>query len=154
MKRFIMSEGVVEARLNEIETVILSMVPALMAGVGAPDSDPAALRLEPTIHPDDAERSAEFRRLSSSLIVDGRATDLEVYNECLLRAGSSMSAIEAESWIRVLTTARLILGARLGLVDDGWEDDGTVERDDPRALAMYILGMIQEDLVDALSEAL
>ncbi len=154
MSRFAWNEGVIETPFNEIERAILSMVPALIAGVGPPDVDPAALRLEPEIHPDDAGLSAEFRRLSSSLITDGRATDLEVFAECIERSDDVLSAVEAENWIRVLTTARLILGARLGLLDDGWEDDGTVSRDDPRAVAMYVIGMVQEELVDALSEVL
>ena len=156
MKRFAWRGEVIVARLDELEMAILLAVPALIAGVGEVGIDPAASRLEPAIHREDSERSAEFLRLAAGLIDEGRSADLALFAACLERAETEdwLTRQEAEAWIRVLTTARLILGARLGIADDGWEDDGDVERDDPRVIALYILGMLQEDLVDALTATL
>lgn len=153
MKKFVWSDGVIAARLDELDMAILSAVPPLVAGVGEVGVDPAASRLEPAVHREDAARSAEFVRLSAGLIDEGRAADLAVFQESLQRAVdvASLTVSEAESWIRVLSSARLILGARLGIADNDWDDRGTVDRHDPRALALYVLGMLQEDLVTALS---
>ncbi|MCP3974621.1 MAG: DUF2017 family protein [bacterium] len=153
MRKFVWHDGVITARLDEFDLALLSAVPPLITGVGDVGVDPAASRLEPAVHREDAERSAEFLRLSSSLIDEGRAADLAVFEESLQRAADddSLTAAEAESWIRVLSSARLILGARLGIADNDWEDGEAVDRHDPRALALYVLGMLQEDLVSALS---
>lgn len=156
MKKAAWSDDVIVVRLDEFDRIILSVVPSLITGVGEVGVDPAADRLVPAVHPEDSERSAEFRRLASDMIDDGRAVDLAVFEASLGRAAEevSLSVVEAESWIRVLETARLVLGARLGVGDDGWEGEESLDREDPRAIALYLIGIFQESLVDALSASL
>lgn len=156
MSKFAYHGDEILARLDEFDVAMLSIVPSIVSGVGEVGVDPAAQRLLPTVHADDPERSAEFRRLSASLIDDGRRADLEVFEGSFARVaeGASLTAVEAESWIRVLESARLILGARLGVGESGWEERGSDERPDPRVIALYVIGLLQDSLLDALSEFL
>ncbi len=155
MKRFGRRDGQIVGSFDELDRVVLSAVPILIDGVGEVGVDPAAARLQPAVYRDDDARSAEFLRLSAGLIEDGRRADLASFSEALERSddGVTLSDAEAESWMRVLTTARLVLGARLGIEEDGWERNPDVDVTDPRLVALFVLGRLQEDLVAALSAA-
>ena len=52
--------------------------------------------------------------------------------------------------MRVVGEARIILAARLGIVEDGWEQDVESSRDPEMALLGY-LGYLQDALVGVLS---
>ena len=51
----------------------------------------------------------------------------------------------------VVNEARLALGARLGIVEDGWESDGRTASDPVALLLRYLTGY-QDDLIRALAE--
>lgn len=154
MRFFDRRGGMIRPRLSEFHLALLGLVPKLLATVGEPGRDPAGERLRPEVFPDDPERSAEFRRLSSDMIEEGRATDNEVFAAGLERAaaGEPLTLAEAESWMRALAHARVILGARLGIEEDGWEA-GTFG-DDSRVAVLHFLGLLQEDLITALTATL
>ena len=154
MSSFLWQDGEIIARLDDLDRAVLSAVPGLVASVGELGIDPAAGRLEAAVHRDDPELSAEFLRLAGDIIDEGRQADLAAFVAGYERAsqGGSLTPGEAESWARALTTARLILGARLGIEEDGWEEDPTTDRFDPRIAALYVLGRLQESLMAALSK--
>ena len=49
--------------------------------------------------------------------------------------------------MRVIGEARLVLAARLGITEDGWEDDA-----DPEMALLGYLGYLQDGLVGVLSD--
>ena len=62
---------------------------------------------------------------------------------------STISLEEAESWMRVIGEARLVLAARLGITKDGWEDEADPTQSPEMALLGY-LGYLQDSLVSIL----
>ena len=154
MKLFVVSDGVIRSRLNDFEIAVLRLVPQLLAGVGDVGVDPAADRLTPQVHPADPERSEEFRRLAADMIQGTRDTDADALADGLERieAGGSLSFEEAAGWMRALAHARVILGARLGIEEDGWE--GNPADGDARIDVLHFLGHVQDDLVAALTSDL
>ena len=156
MRLFVARDGVIRSRLSDFEAAVLGLVPQLLAGVGESGADPAADRLTPQIHPGDLERSEEFRRLAADMIQGTRDTDADVLAAGLDRiaAGGSLTFEAAASWMRALAHARVILGARLGIEDDGWEGDRAAAAGDSRIGVLHFLGHVQEDLVAALTSDL
>ncbi len=151
MRLFVVIDGVIRSRLSDFEIAVLRLVPRLLAGVGDPGVDPAADRLTPQVHPADPERSEEFRRLAAEMIQGTRDADADVLAEGLERieAGEALSFEEAASWMRALAHARVILGARLGIEEDGWE--GNPADGDARIDVLHFLGHVQDHLVMALT---
>ena len=156
MRLFVARDGVIHTRLSDFEVAVLRLVPQLLADVGVSGADPAADRLTPQIHPDDPERSEEFRRLAADMIQGTRDTDADVLAAGLDRIadGGSLSFEDAASWMRALAHARVILGARLGIEDDGWEGDRAAAVGDSRIGVLHFLGHVQDDLVAALTSDL
>jgi len=66
--------------------------------------------------------------------------------------GVILSAGEAEAWMRVLAEARLVLASRLGIIEDGWEDD--LPEDDPPVALLHYLGWLQQSLTETLEDYL
>jgi hypothetical protein len=156
VRLFVVRDGVIRSRLTDFEVAVLRLVPRLLAGVGDSEVDPAIDRLTPQIHPDDPERSEEFRRLAADMIQGTREADAEVLAAGLDRvaSGGSLSFEEAASWMRALAHARVILGARLGIEEDGWEGDRGAAVGDTRIGVLHLLGHVQDDLVAALTSDL
>jgi len=155
VKRFVWRDGKIFGRFDELDLAVLGIVPGLIAGVGSVGEDPAAARLEPAVYRDDSERSAEFLRLAGEIVDDGRRADLEAFVAGCRRVidGDGMTAGEAGSWARTLTTARLVVGARLGIEKDGWEQNLATDLEDPHVAVLFILGRLQEALMAAVSAA-
>lgn len=157
MRRFEwVDDGSLEVRLDIADKAVLAMVPKLVGDVGELGEDPAAARLRPAVHRDDAKRSNEFNELAETLIDDARTADLDVVLKTLSRQTNPMTLSEGEAlaWIRALTTARLILGARLGIEEDGWESNRSINPASPQVVALHLLGRLQDSLVAALSDGL
>ena len=153
MKLFYRREGEIYGRLREFDLALLRMVPPLIDTVGEPGADPAADRLTPEVYGDSAEKSEEYRRLAGEIIDDGRADDVASLRDLLdaVETGRPLTDEQAAGWMRAINQARLILGARLGIEDDGWEDIGAISMDDPHVVMLQLLSRIQHDLVEALA---
>lgn len=153
MRAFSASGNRVLADLTELDTTVLRIVPRLIGGVADERIDPAAQRLSPEVYRDDPAKSDEFRRLSHDMIDAERAEDLRRFAAELedVVAGTPLDAASAEAWMRVISTARLILGARIGIESDGWEQVADPEQD-PRVAMLWVLGRLQTDLVSVLSD--
>ena len=111
--------------------------------------DPDLRRLFPPAS-EDAEQAAAYRGLVHDQLVDGRARALSTLEQTLDR--ETLTAEEADAWLRVINDLRLILGTRLDVTEETML--AQLDPNDPRAheLAVYgYLSWLQEQLVAALS---
>jgi hypothetical protein len=123
-------------------------------------TDPAVIRLLPDAYPDDPAASAEFRRYTTDGLAQRKILNARVVVEML--AGSDgadpivvrVDDAAALAWLRTITDIRLILGARLGIVQDG--DEGDIHDDETALLRALFdwLAFLQETLIDVLDASL
>lgn len=146
-RRFRRTESGIELQLEPTEYAVLERVPALVGSVGADSRDPAALRLDPPVHPQDDRASAEFTRLAGGEVAQGRSADAARFERTLQQDSPALLTNEdAEAWVRTLGTARVALVARSGRVYDD-ESFAAADRHDPDLLLVDYLGGLQEELV-------
>ncbi|UAJ81008.1 DUF2017 family protein [Leifsonia sp. ZF2019] len=115
-------------------------------------ADPALIRLMPDAYPGDAKASAEFRRFTADGIAERKALNARIVVECLARSDASrvdvtLDEAQATAWLRCLTDIRLVLAARLGIVQDGDEGDQHDEESQIRRTVFDWLAVVQESLV-------
>jgi hypothetical protein len=135
-------------RLERTERVLLRMLHAELRSLLEDPDDPDLRRLFPPAH-EDPEREAEYRGLVHDQLLDGRARALETLERTLDR--DTLTADEADAWLRVLNDLRLILGTRLDVTEETMLME--LDPNDPNAhqLAVYAyLSWLQEQLVAAL----
>lgn len=132
----------------------------------ATPGDPAVARLVPDAYTDDAEASAEFRRLTSSDLLGRRRQDAEIVLATLSDDGVpddpalldeahaartliiTLDDDETSAWMRTLTSLRLVLASRLDIESEDDHDD-----DDPRFGVYEWLGVRLEGLIHAADTA-
>jgi hypothetical protein len=113
-----------------------------------PDN-PDLRRLFPPAH-DDAERQEEYRDLVHGQLLDGRKNALGTFERTL--DAQTLTAQDADSWLRVLNDMRLILGTRLDVTEETMLADLDPNDPDAQQYAVYgYLSWLQEQLVAALS---
>lgn len=146
--------GHIELTMDPREADALMLVPDLLESVGDSGSDPGADRLDQAPYPDDPEAAAEYRRLMADELVQSRAADRSAFSITVEQspAGVTLSPGEAEAWLRVLAEGRLVLAARMGISEDGWEDD--LPEDDPAVSLLHYLGWLQGSLAETLENGL
>ncbi len=137
----------IRVHLSAPEVEVLADLPLLLGSVGYDADDPAAVRLAPAAYPDLPEAEAEWRRYVEPELAQGRDLDRASFLDTL--GASVLSEEEAGAWLRIIGEARLVLGARLGITEDGWTDaePGT----DPATALLHYLSWLQEGLVAALA---
>ncbi|HET8739944.1 MAG TPA: DUF2017 family protein [Acidimicrobiia bacterium] len=140
----------IEVRLTPEERLFLGDVIPLLAGIGAPGSDPAADRLNVPVYLDDPDASQEWWRLMGPDLDASRRADRAVFQRVVSGDQTSLDDEEANSVLRVLNLARLALGARFGI---DVEEDHDRLPEDSRQVLDY-LGWIQEELTIELMRAL
>jgi hypothetical protein len=116
-------------------------------------ADPVLARLYPDVRPGDPAWSAGFRDLVRGDLDDGRRRHIAAVEASL--DARTIDDIDAEAWLHVLNDLRLVLGTRLGLVDDG--DDASFDPEDPDAAAKVVYaytGYLESQFVDVLAEVL
>ena len=124
--------------------------------VDAPD-DPALHRLLPDAYGDPTS-AGEFRRLMES---DLRRQKIHALDEVLrvtddpagARVDVTLTPDAAETWLQALNDIRLVLGSRLEVTEDFYEQIEVLDPDDPRLpqlLAYDWLGLLQELLLRAM----
>lgn len=137
-----MSAAELTISLATVEVVHLTeLIDQLLTVIERPEStsDPAVRRLTPHAYPDDEEASAEFAAATREELIDRRRTDAQVVQTALAQASAtvhgdadhdtrehevrvSLSALE--SWMRTLTTLRLVIATRLNIdTDDDHDPD-------------------------------
>jgi hypothetical protein len=137
----------VAVRLSAAEVEILAALPEMLLAVSS--DEPAASRLDPVAHPNDPDAEAGYRELTAGMLDDARTRDRSEFAVTL--GNDLLSTSEADAWLRVIGEARLVLAARLGIEEDGWEG-GSGANESFEMSFLRLLGALQEDLVAALLE--
>jgi len=151
MYPFSVEGGGIGVLLAPGEREVLRAVPILLRSVQVDEGAPAWSRLRAVGHLDDPGAAAEFRELTAGMLDDARAADLERLEETL--EDDLLDPADAECWMRAIGEARLAVAARLGIEEDGWEEqagDGELVE----ATVLRVLGYLQDALVAALTERL
>lgn len=141
--------GQFRLRLPDEERELLKLLCSeLRERIDDDPADPELRRLFPPAH-EDPDADAEYRQMTGSQLVSGRARAISTVESTVGR--KTLSGEEAESWLTVLNDLRLVLGTRLDVSE---EMDFDLDADDPRTpeLAVYAyLSWLQEQLVEAMS---
>lgn len=146
------AHGLVTATIDRDEAMLLQSLSAQLATLLQDPShkDPAIRRLLPDAYPDDAEASAEFRRLTESGLVERKlantGTVLTTLSASVHSGELRLDSQQAGAWLRSLTDMRLTIASRLGIETDDQELDG-----DTILQGLYDwLGYLQNSLVEAM----
>ena len=143
--------GAVRLSLSPNEQLLLrDLLDELEPQLADPD-DSALRRLFPPAYSDD-ESDEQYRSLVRDQLVSGRAKSLATVRATL--GEKTLTAKQADEWLRALNDLRLVLGTRLDVTED--LDYGAIDLNEPRGrdLAVYgYLSWLQEQLVDALQPA-
>jgi len=151
MSHFHMTSDGIDVELSPEERMFLGDVLPLLAGIGAPGSDPAADRLNVPVYLDDPDANAEWWRLMGQDLEAARRADRSVFSKMLSADGPvTLDGEEADAVLRVLNEARLALGARLGIDVEADHD----ELPEESRQVMDYLGWIQEELTVELMRSL
>ena len=141
--------GRFELRLSAEERRLLRELPVQLASLlaEAPD-DPSLRRLFPPAYADDADADAEYHQLMHAELAGQHRDALAVLAETADR--DEVGAEELHAWLAALNDLRLVLGTRLGVTEELYEQE--LDADDPAAaeLGVYLyLTSLQEQVVEA-----
>lgn len=144
--------GGVRVRLGRRERELLRRVAAELRVVIEQEATSEGERLFPAAYVDDERSEAEFAELVRDELRVGKLAALDELTSTL--GEQSLTAKQADAWLRALNDARLVLGTRLDVREDTFASG--LDRRDPRApeLAVYgYLSWLQEQLIDVVSRA-
>jgi Domain of unknown function (DUF2017) len=136
-------------RLTDEEREVLRALPGQLREILDTD-DPSLRRLHPPAYQDDPEREAEYRRLVRDDLLRLRLQALEVM-EATIDAGT-LDQEQMAAWLAAINDLRLVLGTRLDVTEEMYEQG--IPPEDPRAatFALYqFLGWLEEQVVAALA---
>lgn len=151
MSHFRTTDKGIRVELSAEERLFLGDVAPLLAGIGAPGSDPAADRFRVPVYLDDPEANEEWWRLMGQDLDEARQADRHVFQRIVSSDEPvTLDTEQADAMLRVLNEARLALGARFGI---DVESDHDELPEDSRQVLDY-LGWIQEELTVELTRAL
>src|SRR5579864_994083 len=141
--------GRYQLRLDDDERSLLRSLPSQLRQLLATD-DPSLHRLFPTAYPDDPEREAEYRRLVREDLLERHRGALDVMAETI--DAGELDEEQLVAWMKAVNQMRLVLGTRLDVTEDMYEEG--IDPSDPRAPAFALysyLGLLQEHIVQALA---
>jgi len=142
-------KGDYQLRLPPEERELLRQLPAQLREVLTSD-DPALRRLFPPAYKDDPALEAEYRHFMGDDLLASHSNALQAMEDTI-----DADVVDEEQllgWLSALNDLRLVLGTRLDVTEDMYEQE--MDPSDPRApaFALYTyLGWLQEQVVDALS---
>jgi hypothetical protein len=139
-------------RLPDQERELLRALPGQLRELLGTD-DPAVGRLFPPAYQEDTERQAEYESLVSPELSRERLDALGVMERTI--DATHLTEDEVTAWLGSVNDLRLVLGTRLEVTEDTYEEG--VPDDDPRSpgFALYAyLGWLEEQIVDALAAGL
>ena len=144
--------GHYEMRLDPWERNLLRSLPGQLRDLLATD-DPALERLYPPAYSSDEEKNEEYTRLMRGDLTARRLTSIDVMEETI--DAQRLDEDQLAAWLGALNDLRLVLGTRLQVTEEMYEE--ALPEDDPRApaFALYAyLGVLEEQVVEALAGAL
>lgn len=136
-------------RLSGPERALLRSIPGELRALLETD-DPALRRLHPPAYPDDPDREAEYRGLVRDELTRQRLQALAVLEETAER--DRLDEEQLGAWLGALNDLRLVLGTRLDVTEEMYEEG--MPQSDPRfsSFAVYqYLGWLEEQVVEALA---
>lgn len=125
--------------------------------------DPAVLRLLPDVDGDDAERSAEFRRLTEHDLRESKLANIRVALYDLSLTGRiELDEAHTRAWSMALNDVRLVLATRMSMasesdVEDLYAREAADELDDQQATMLTVYDFLtwaQERLTSILLSGL
>jgi hypothetical protein len=141
----------VRLSLNPSEQLLLRDLLDQLEPLLADPEDPAVRRLFPPAYSDD-ESDEQYRSLVRDQLVTGRTKSLATVRDTV--GETSLTAEQADEWLRALNDLRLVLGTRLDVTEDLDYESVDLETVTGRDLAIYgYLSWLQEQLVEALQPA-
>ena len=135
--------------LPEPERAVLRRLPEQLKELLKGD-DPALERLFPPAHPEDPALNLEYEQLVRGDLMAGRMASVEIMESTL--DSSTLDEEQLLAWVGALNDMRLVLGTRLGVIED--LDPDVIPDWDPEAptyALFYYLGWLEEQAVEALS---
>ena len=146
-------KGQFQLRLPPEERELLRSLPAQLRELLGTD-DPALERLFPPAYTDDPAGNEEYRQLMRDDLVQARVGALDVMEATV--DAEHLDEDQVTAWLSALNDLRLVLGTRLDVTEDMY-DDPPVDPGDARAapFAIYTyLGWLEEQVVEALAAGL
>lgn len=121
-----------------------------MSGSTQISEDPALARLFPDGYSDDEHASADFRRFTEQDLRAQKLAALTTVRNSLSdwTGKSSITAQQAQDWLKAINDLRLVLGTRLEITDEVETD---FEADEPGIHLYNYLTYLQGTLIDALT---
>jgi hypothetical protein len=148
-RRIVARRGRYEVRLPDEERALMrGLLGDLRALLTLGPEDPRVRRLYPEAYADDADRQAEYQRLTGEELQSGRLAAVDVLERTV--DARELTADEITAWMHAVNALRLVLGTMLDVRED--DQAFTLDRDHPDAptLALYgYLGVLLEELVEA-----
>jgi hypothetical protein len=114
-------------------------------------TEPSARRLFPVAYPGDDRAQADYSQMMGAQLLEHHRHALEVLESTVDAA--TVDDEELSVWLSALEVLRLLLGTQL----DVSEDMGEIHPADPQADQFTVyqyLSMLQDEIVDALAQAL
>jgi hypothetical protein len=139
-------------RISTEERELLRSLPAQLRELLGTD-DPSLRRLSPPAYPDDSGQEAEYRELVGEDLEGERRRALAVMEATI--DAERLDEEQLSAWLGSLNDLRLVLGTRLDVTEEMYEE-GLPERDRRSpAFALYLyLGWLEEQVVAALASSL
>jgi hypothetical protein len=139
---------------------------AALVGLSVTDArrpdDPALARLFPdaydTSTPEGESAAGDFRRFTEADLRAGKRANADAVLESLAALAEdgrrvALDDAAAEAWLGCLNDVRLVLGTRLEVTEDTYDEMASLRRDDPRSALLLLyaqLGYLQEALLECL----
>lgn len=159
-----MPAGKVRAVLTDQELMVLQAVSPILRPVveGDLSGEPEAERLLPSASRDDPEVAASFRAMAHDELVKAKLRAIDRFGEAVGEPNHDASkrkwirdldVEETAAWMSVLNDTRLVLGTRIGVTEDMYEELDEDLLDDPRHQMYWVLSELLGSLVQAASVA-
>lgn len=160
-----LTDGGVRVRLSSRERELLRSLPEQLRPLLAGDQDlmTETGRVQDRLFPpayEDPLDEMEYRELVGTQPGEERLASLEDFARTLeggttRRASwvTDLTAEEADAWLSALNDARLTLAMIVGVTEERHWGTGP-DRSDPTSVALFYLGWLQEELLDALTGGL
>jgi hypothetical protein len=145
-------KGQFQIRLPAEERDLLRSLPGQLKDLLEED-DPSLRRLFPPAYLDDPERDADYQQLMRADLLERHRAALDVMAETI--DAEELQEEQLAGWLGALNDLRLVLGTRLDVSEDMWDDE--LDPSDPRAPALGLygyLGWLQEQVVEALASGI
>src|SRR3954469_1804595 len=134
-RRIVARRGRYELRLPDDERVLVrGLLGDLRALLSLGRGDPRVRRLYPEAYAEDADKQAEYRRLTQEDLQSGRLAAVDVVDETV--DARELTPDQLTAWMHAVNALRLVLGTMLDVRED--DQPFALDRDDPDAPTMAL----------------